>query len=408
MKSSLQFIPTRSAARFRALFPNRPLETILFGGLTFAERWELMLKGPRAAGQFMLHASPLTIPSQGLIDEIRRTPGEKAWESCGNAVVALLGPERAEVARRTGSLETACKGLVPDPADDTACIDFPWQLLEANERRIEEDIALLESIDGDWGIPSVTRPSTPDVGRFPGVKLIGDTGIHLGPEAELEPFVFLDTREGPIWIGARVFVEANTILRGPIWLRDDVRVRGGAKLGEGTTVGEGSRIGGEIEATLFGAFSNKQHDGFLGHALVGEWVNLGAGTNNSDLKNNYGTVRVDLGEGPQETGLRKIGCFLGDHVKSAIGTRISTGTAVGPCANLFGPTGLVSGWVPPFTWGESGSLYDWERAADTIQVVRSRRARLLDRSGRPAELPAAERDALEAVFQDEVRKRATG
>jgi hypothetical protein len=176
-------------------------------------------------------------------------------------------------------------------------------------------------------------------------------------------------------------------------------VKSGARIGPGTTVGEASRVAGEIEETVFGAFSNKQHEGFLGHAYVGEWVNLGAGTNNSDLKNNYGTVRIDWGEGPVDTGLRKLGCFLGDHVKSAIGTRIGTGAVVGAASNLFGSSGLVAGHIPPFTWGEEGGVYEWGPAVDTMKRVLERRREELARAGRRAGLEAAEVERLKRLWE---------
>jgi UDP-N-acetylglucosamine diphosphorylase/glucosamine-1-phosphate N-acetyltransferase len=193
-------------------------------------------------------------------------------------------------------------------------------------------------------------------------------------------------------------IESGAVLRGPLWIRADTRVKSGARIGPGTTLGEGSRVGGEVEETVFGAFSNKQHEGFLGHAYVGEWVNLGAGTNNSDLKNNYGAVRIDWGEGPTDTDLRKLGCFLGDHVKSAIGTRIGTGAVVGAVSNLFGPTGIAGGYVPPFSWGEGGEVYDLARAVDTMNRVRGRREVELRRAGRSLAMTAEERGRLEALW----------
>jgi hypothetical protein len=131
---------------------------------------------------------------------------------------------------------------------------------------------------------------------------------------------------------------------------------------------------GEVEETAVLGYSNKAHDGFLGHSLLGRWVNLGALTTNSDLKNNYGPIRIGSRNGLGETGMLKLGCFLGDHTKTAIGTMLNTGTVVGPGANVFGDA-MPPKWVPPFAWGtgESRARYRKEDFLETaLQVMRRR------------------------------------
>jgi hypothetical protein len=134
------------------------------------------------------------------------------------------------------------------------------------------------------------------------------------------------------------------------------------------------RLRGEIEESVILGHSNKAHDGFLGHSYVGRWVNLGAMTTNSDLKNNYGPVRLGSPSGPVETGLTKLGCLLGDHVKTAIGTRINTGTVVGAGANLFGDS-IPPAWVRPFAWGSdpAGPLFKQDRFLRLAKRVLERR-----------------------------------
>ncbi len=399
------FLDSRTDSEFLSLFPNRPLETLLFGGLTFQERWSvptpLQEEGAKSSERDLAVVSArLSVPSPGLVRKIGETTTETAWMD-GNLVLAVsIDPDRLRGISNGTTLDELAGGLSERESLGGGVIVSPWEMVSRNGRQIEEDLAIVEGARNYDAVPCVSPPSAREALRFRSVEQEGEGALRIGADTHIEPFVFLDTSDGPIWIGAHVTIEAGSILRGPVWVRDRAIVRGGAKVVEGSTIGEGSRIGGELEATIFGAFSNKQHEGFLGHALIGEWVNLGASTNNSDLKNNYGPVRVDLGQGPIDTGEQKVGCMLGDHVKSAIGTRFSTGAAVGPCANLFGPSGLVSGWIPPFTWGESGGLYQFERAVDTIRQVRSRRLSILERSGRATDLGEKEVGLLREIWEE--------
>ncbi len=366
----LRFLPPDRAEEFHALFPLRPLEKLLFGGLTLEERWRSSLDDSSPSEKTFLLLNPLALPSEETAREISERGDERVWEREGVPLAARVRRERAE--RETSTWDSLLSNLPSSPGEGAPLVK-PWDLIRRNGEQVIADGAALAA-------PGGLRP----VGKPPHLcALAGEGGLFAGEGCDIEPFTLFDTTEGPIVLGRRVVVEANSVLRGPLWLRGDCRIARGASLAEGTTVGEGSRVGGEVEATLFGAFSNKQHDGFLGHAWVGEWVNLGAGTNNSDLKNNYGPVRIDYGAGTVETGELKLGCFLGDHVKTAIGTRIGTGAVVAPVSNLFGSTGWVVGYVPPFTWGERGDLYDFDRAVDTIERVRARRGRELERAGRP-------------------------
>ncbi|MBN1825969.1 MAG: hypothetical protein JW958_06860 [Candidatus Eisenbacteria bacterium] len=378
-----RFLEEWAHPSFRALFPLQPLENTLFGGLTFADRWRLLAPGDALDGAergTVLLAHPLAIPDPDLIRAIDGGEGERLWRCAAGPLAARIDLKRLE--RSDLPIAEAIAGL-PEEETGGEIVERPWSLVAGNAARIAEDDAFLERLGKFPSLPA-TAPAPFGAEGAGGAEVLG-RDVRVGRDCRFEPFVLLDAREGPIRIGDRVTVEAHTVLRGPLWIRNDARVRAGARIGEGTTLGEGARVGGEVEGTLFGAFSNKQHDGFLGHAVVGEWVNLGAATNNSDLKNNYGPVRLDWGEGPAETGLLKLGCFIGDHVKTAIGTRIGTGTVIGPMANLFGGSGFVSGRVPPFTWGEEGGVYRLSEAVDTLRKAMSRRLPELERAGRPLE-----------------------
>ena len=205
-----------------------------------------------------------------------------------------------------------------------------------------------------------------------GVHVVGQGEIYLEESVRLEPGVVLDVREGPVWLGAGVEVLAGARLGGPLYAARGSRLLGGPL--EALTAGPVSYLRGEISETTTLGWVNKAHAGHLGHAYLGRWVNLGAGTTNSDLKNNYGPVRLAGPDGDRETGLLKLGCLLGDHVKTAIGTLLGTGAAVGAGASVFGDV-RPPRWVPPFTWGAApGSpRYRREDFVETAAVVMGRR-----------------------------------
>jgi UDP-N-acetylglucosamine diphosphorylase/glucosamine-1-phosphate N-acetyltransferase len=149
----------------------------------------------------------------------------------------------------------------------------------------------------------------------------------------------------------------------------------GGKIEGGTSIGPVCRIGGEVEGSIFLGYSNKYHQGFLGHSYVGEWVNLGALTTNSDLKNNYSSVKVVLDGSPIDSGLTKVGAFIGDHVKTGIGTLLNTGVSIGFASNLFGGGMVKQKYIPAFIWGsaEKQEEYQLEKATQTARMVMKRR-----------------------------------
>lgn len=204
-----------------------------------------------------------------------------------------------------------------------------------------------------------------------GVSARGPSPVWLGEGAELEPGVHLDTRRGGIWLDRNVEVRSGCRLEGPLYAGPGSRLLGGPMAA--VSAGPVSHLRGELAKVTVVGHSNKAHAGFLGHACVGRWVNLGAGTTNSDLKNNYGPVRRGDPSGPVDTGLTKFGCLLGDHVKTAIGTLLPTGAVVGAGANLFG--GVRSPrWVPPFAWGaDAKTRYRREDFVEVARTVMGRR-----------------------------------
>jgi UDP-N-acetylglucosamine diphosphorylase/glucosamine-1-phosphate N-acetyltransferase len=188
------------------------------------------------------------------------------------------------------------------------------------------------------------------------LALIGPgDALAIDPTALIEPFVLADTSKGPVVVGPGAVVTGFTRLEGPCYIGAGTHLLG-ARI-RASSIGPHCRIGGEVECTVIQGYSNKAHDGFLGHAFVGEWVNLGAGTQCSDLRNDYGEVRVAVGGVPVRTGLTKVGCFLGDHTKTAIGALLNTGTSAGVFCQLL-PGGLLPRHIPSFASWWNGTLAD--------------------------------------------------
>lgn len=246
-------------------------------------------------------------------------------------------------------------------------LEAPWDLVRRNPDRIRRDAEAL------WS----------DTASLPGVHRVGEGRLSIASGAEMEPGVVVDLRGGPVRLEAGARVEAPARLVGPLHIGSGSTVLGGHV--ERSSIGPICKVRGEVADSVLLGYVNKAHDGYMGHALLGRWVNLGALTTNSDLKNNYGSVAVWTPAGPTDTGLMKVGCFLGDHVKTGIGTVLNTGTVVGAGSNLFGGA-MPPVMVPPFSWGSGSDLTDYrldkflesaERAMGRRDVVLTPDARAL-------------------------------
>ncbi len=239
-----------------------------------------------------------------------------------------------------------------------------WDLVGDLHAVLAADLQALLAEHGETAIPR-------------GVTVLGDPSLVAVSEASLEPPVVLDARGGPIVLSPGVEVLAFTRLAGPLAVARDTRLVGG-KI-SGSAIGPKCVVHGEVSASLFLGYANKAHDGFLGHSVVGRWVNLGANTITSNLKNTYGPVRLTLHGARHETGLMFLGSLFGDHVKTAIGTMLPTGCVVGAGANLFG-TRRPPAEVAPFTWGldEPGPVLEAGRFVEIAERVLPRRDIVVD------------------------------
>lgn len=247
---------------------------------------------------------------------------------------------------------------LPDLEVAGAWLAYPWDLVSRGPDRLAADLSATLA-EGMQRLPD-------------GVWRLGEAPLALGSEVRLEPGVVLDTRAGPIELANGVEVRTGARLAGPLYAGPGTRLLGGSI--SRSSAGPMSYLRGEIEDSTVLGYTNKAHDGFLGHAYVGSWVNLGALTTNSDLKNNYGSIRVGPPGETVDTRLTKLGCLIGDHVKTGIGVMLNTGTVIGAGSNVFGSE-MPPKWIAPFSWGSGDRFETYRREAflDTAGAVMPRR-----------------------------------
>jgi UDP-N-acetylglucosamine diphosphorylase/glucosamine-1-phosphate N-acetyltransferase len=241
-------------------------------------------------------------------------------------------------------------------------LSFPWQLIEHNAACIADDFA------------RATRGHAKDSAIHPGVHLVEPKRIAIGSRASIRAGTVIDASEGPVLIGAGVVVMPNATILGPAAIGAGSVVKAGARILAGTSVGKVCKVGGEVDETIFADYSNKQHDGFLGHSYLGSWVNIGAASNNSDLKNNYGPVRMWNAGRARDTGRQFLGLVMGDHTKTGINAVFNTGAVVGFNSNLYSSE-MPDAFVPSFSWGHGRDVvpYELAKAMQTAAVAMQRR-----------------------------------
>ncbi|MFM8180083.1 MAG: hypothetical protein ACKOAG_13010 [Candidatus Kapaibacterium sp.] len=307
------------------------------------------------------------VPSQAVCDTIRATDAPFVRFLLAGTVVALRTPH---------GVPLAASHLL----GDEALPDAPWVDVTVDGMRVTDLHQTLDLV-GSSIDASLSRfgPSWSDTGRmFPGVFCLRPDRVHVGADVRIDPCVVLDATDGAIIIDANVHIRSHSVIMGPCFIGSDSRIKAGAKIYANTVIGEWCKVGGEVENSIIHAYSNKQHEGFLGHSHIGEWVNLGADTNTSDLKNTYGPIRITRRSQPVETGRMFLGLLCGDHVKSGIDTMFTTGTVCGIHANVFG-AGYAPQEIPSFAWGAIGDerRYPLKKALAVASTVMSRRGRTL-------------------------------
>jgi len=259
--------------------------------------------------------------------------------------------------------------------------EYLWDIVLANGEQITSDFAAAGKygIEGTIEQPCAIRGSKKD--------------IYIAPQAAVHPMVVIDAEKGPVYIDKGAQIQPFSRIEGPCYIGQE-SILLGAKCRAGNTIGPFCRIGGEVEASVIQGYSNKYHDGFIGHSYIGEWVNLGALTTNSDLKNDYSAVTVIVeGEKPINTGSSKIGSFIGDHTKTSIGTLLNTGSYVGAMAVIMATGKPLPKSIPSFAWFVEGVVTKGFGRTSLYQTART----AMSRRGR--EWTQAEQAMWDAVFQ---------
>ncbi len=280
----------------------------------------------------------------------------------GQSVAYIVAPpvEYSEC-RDTDHWLAECKARLPQVAIDGSMIDYLWDAVDHNGDALCHDWEWFHALHGNC------KTNAAVIG--PPERLV------VAEEATIEPYVTADTRQGPVLIDRGAVVHSFSRLEGPCYIGPESLVLG-AKIRGGTSLGPRCRVGGEVEASILHANSNKYHEGFLGHSYVGEWVNLAAGTHTSDLRNDYGTVRVVLGGQRISTGRTKIGSYIGDHTKTGLGALLNTGSVIGSFCNLLPSGSLLPAVIPSFCQVSFGSLQervDLRQLFNTAATVMRRR-----------------------------------
>jgi UDP-N-acetylglucosamine diphosphorylase / glucose-1-phosphate thymidylyltransferase / UDP-N-acetylgalactosamine diphosphorylase / glucosamine-1-phosphate N-acetyltransferase / galactosamine-1-phosphate N-acetyltransferase len=388
-KPALVLFDDQVSRDWRPFTLTRPAGELLFGTRTLRRRAELALGLPcvaHVAEDFLAdfdepwappvlppgrlpRSAPLVLIRSRFVVEPASVPDHPAVLIAGGRVVGVrLDPDTAPPDAEFFLDPDAQTPDLPEHEMPGEWVEHVWELMSRNAERTLRDL-------------SAVRESTLPAG----VHSLGANPVSRGEDVKIAPGVVLDTTHGAIRLDDGVSLLPFTYLVGPAYVGAGSTLLGGPFTS--VSIGPRCKVHGEMEESVVLGYTNKAHDGFLGHAYVGMWVNLGALTTNSDLKNNYGSVRIWTLAGEVDTGESKIGCFLGDHVKTAIGTMINTGTVIEAGANVFG--GMPAKHVPPFSWGAGGS-YEPEPFLATARTVMGRRdVDLTDRQRRLLETAMA-------------------
>lgn len=369
----------------------RPVADIRVGVLTLREKWEKHLgfttttvteeylaeKWPMVELEENILINASFIPSEPLVALIKNLNANQAI-FYQDEPVAFFTSEGQEVDFDSYDITTYTN-------DDVLRIEHTWDIFAKNHKAIQRDFDLLTK-----GRKSQPIPEKAVV--FHAEKIFIEEGAKL-------PYCSLNATDGPIYIGKNTEIMEGAVIRGPFALCEGATVKMNAKIYTGCTVGPYSKVGGELNNSVIMGYSNKGHDGFLGNSVLGEWCNLGADTNNSNLKNNYAEVRLwDYEtEGFARTGLQFCGLMMGDHSKCGINTMFNTGTVVGVSANIFG-SGFPRNFIPSFSWGGHGGMttYKTNRAFEVAKIVMARRG---------VDFTKTDAAILEHVFEESAQYR---
>lgn len=386
---------------FHPLTLTRPVYDLRVGIFTLGEKWLHALDVPdqETAGTLRNHLkgvfeeytvsdlsdttlwiNPRFIPSESLIQDVKKLNENEGIITDSQLVAALIS---SEIHQKWSQL-----GIDPDDInqkklypDGFVILKNSWELFQINGDQIVSDIEL------------VRKNFVKSEKEYPHAILMNSDNIYIEEGAVIEPGAMLLAENGPVYIGKNAHIMANSVIRGPSAICEKSVVKMGAKIYEETTVGPVCKVGGEVANTIFHSYSNKAHDGYVGNSVFGQWCNLGADSNTSNLKNNYSTVKVVDWKTRKEfdTGQQFIGTIMGDHSKTGINAMLNTGTLCGVCCNLFSDK-YPPKFVPSFSWVSGSDIvpYHFDKAVEAME-------RMMDR--RSVQLTPSYHKMMKALFQ---------
>ena len=364
----------------------KPVADIRIGILTIREKWEkrLGLTTTTITADYLEEKYPMVEMEENILINASFCPTESLVEKVKNLSKneAIFKGEDVLAFHTTQSQEEV-------DFDTYTQIEFDEELLQIkntsdifthNGKAIQQDFDLITAERTSEIIPA-------------GIQVINPENIFIEEGAQIL-FSTLNASEGPIYIGKDALIMENSSIRGPFAMCENAVVKMGTKIYKDTTIGPFSKVGGEISNAVIFGYSSKGHDGYLGNSVIGEWCNLGAGTNNSNLKNNYSEVKLWNYETERfaKTGLQFCGLIMGDHSKCAINTMFNTGTVVGVSANLFG-SGFPRNFTPSFSWGGAAGYetFQMNKVSEVVTAVMKRKNLVFD---------AVDQKILDHVFEE--------
>ena len=354
----------------------RPISELRVGILKIREKWEHDLgseaffltesylggRYPLKVSEYNLLVNASVCPDDDLIHAVRTLQPGQTLASDDIVIAQMM--TRGQVESDT-SLTSSTDSIHYEQT--VRRINYPWDIFRLNGEELEQDFLRLTKGRKSASLPSI-------------VTVLGDHPVFIEADAVLSACT-INASRGPVYIGRDAEVMEGCLIRGPFSLGEHSILKMGAKIYGPTTVGPHSRVGGELNNVVIQGYSNKAHDGFLGQAVIGEWCNLGADTNNSNLKNTYDEVRMwnYREERFISTGLQFCGLIMGDHSKCGINTMFNTGTVVGVSSNIFG-SGYQRNFIPSFSWGGPHGMqrYDLDKAMQVADSVMFRRGMKFD------------------------------
>ncbi|GHS85435.1 glucose-1-phosphate thymidylyltransferase [Bacteroidia bacterium] len=368
----------------------RPVAELVIGITSIREKWNALLgtETSTLTEKYLSKKYPLVekdtnvlidasvLPTPKLVTAIKKLKPNQAISSTDSIIAYCMSNKEIGKSNEHDDMqETEYNG-------DIIKIDNLWDLYLYNEEVIRSDFARLTA---DRKSQKISKTNV----------VIGNVEDIFIEEGAVVEGATLNTKNGVIYIGKDAQIMEGACVRGPFAMAEHAVVKMGAKIYGGTTLGPYVKVGGEVENVIFTGYSNKPHDGFLGNSVVGEWCNIGAGTNSSNLKNTYDEVRLwnYTWNTFEPTGQQFCGLFMGDHTKVAIQTTFNTGTVIGVGANVFG-AGFQRNFIASFTWG--GKQSDLEKVLDIAARMYARRGRTLDK---------VDKDILKNVFKQSQRYR---